>query len=167
MAERLGLPTRQAMTKFDPMGRSAPRTGRPQGRGSAGSYLVGLLLPSGRYVYLPAASNSSAPARRKIPRASVRVCGRPSVLAAAIAAADWQHFAGDIVGATGAARNTKAGAICAGCAARTIGVSEPNDLIFSAGLSAGLSGVQTGSGATAFTWMRFVSRLEAKERAKA
>jgi len=31
------------MTKFDPMGRPAPRTGRPQGRGSAGSYLVGLL----------------------------------------------------------------------------------------------------------------------------
>ena len=45
MADRLGLPNRQAMANVDVWVSSAPRTGWLMGRGSARSYLVGLLLP--------------------------------------------------------------------------------------------------------------------------
>ena len=67
----------------------------------------------------------------------------------------------------GAARNTKAGAISSGCAGRFIGVSLPNFETRSASLSAGLSGVQTGPGATALTRMPLSIRCVASERTKA
>ena len=56
---------------------------------------------------------------------------------------------------TGEARKTYAGATSSGCAGRRNAVFSPNCGIFSAGRSAGLSGVHVGPGATAFTRMPF------------
>src|SRR5215207_9972612 len=53
--------------------------------------------------------------------------------------------------ASGDARNTNAGASSRGCAGQPKSVSAPNFRAFSAGIVEGISGVQTGPGATAFT----------------
>jgi hypothetical protein len=67
----------------------------------------------------------------------------------------------------GAAMNAKAGAISSGWAARFMAVPLPNLATCSACLSAGLSGVQTGPGATALTRMPLSTRGAASERVKA
>ena len=68
---------------------------------------------------------------------------------------------------TGDARNTYAGEISSGCAGRPMSLSLPKSATSSAGLSAGLSGVHTGPGATQFTRMPRSSRLLASDSVKA
>ena len=68
---------------------------------------------------------------------------------------------------TGEARNTNAGEISSGCAGRPMSLSCPNFATSCAGLSAGLSGVHTGPGATQLTRIPRSSRLLASDLVKA
>src|SRR5262249_36397037 len=94
-------------------------------------------------------------------------CSEHARSAAGVAADDWQHLAGDVARAGRRREKNKGGRISSGCAGRRIGVSAPNVSTALAGLSAGLSGVHTGPGATTLTRMPRSTRWVARERAKA
>src|SRR5881398_2459630 len=82
------------------------------------------------------------------------------------AAIRMQHLAG-YVGESSEARNTKQVATSSGSPSRLSGVSEPNVATSLAGKVEGISGVQIGPGATAFTRIFLSARAWDKERVKA
>src|SRR5687768_8508777 len=89
-----------------------------------------------------------------------RACGQPLTTSPPFGCSTWP----DMYEASSLARYTNDGATSSGCPTRPIGVSFPNEATLSASNVDGMSGVQMGPGATAFTRMPRSASESASER---